>query len=298
MPKFGDYDDMADGDLVDTDTTLVKTASGTKEVAMSVVKTYTGGGGGVVVWPSSGVQWVDGVAPTMTDGIEVTDLFRFVCIDGTDWVGTVVAQRLSAVAPPQVVQYKVGGAISGTVDTATIVMDPTPVQGNMLVAFIHSVTTRECTPASGSWTEQYDTANTDGTSLQCFTHTVGVSETNSYVFNWDDTAEYNSVIVVEVSGAGSVDEALSSVTGNAASPSGTNTSHPNLVFLHAGTDGGLAAGAVLNFDSRWTTLYRHFPTYHANAVAYFYAYGTAWPSAGTVYPNAVNIPRGLLSLAV
>lgn len=48
MPKFGDYDDMADGDLVDTDTTLVKTASGTKEVAMSVVKTYTGGGGGVV----------------------------------------------------------------------------------------------------------------------------------------------------------------------------------------------------------------------------------------------------------
>ena len=42
MPKFGDYSDMADGDLVDTDSMLVKSGSTTKEVPMSVLKTYTG----------------------------------------------------------------------------------------------------------------------------------------------------------------------------------------------------------------------------------------------------------------
>lgn len=41
MPRFDGYDDVADGDLADTDTMLVKSGSSTKEVAMSVLKTYT-----------------------------------------------------------------------------------------------------------------------------------------------------------------------------------------------------------------------------------------------------------------
>ena len=61
MPRFADYTDMADGDLADTDTMLVKSGSTTKEVAMSVAKTYMNSDPHIFVQASDpGVSAVDG----------------------------------------------------------------------------------------------------------------------------------------------------------------------------------------------------------------------------------------------
>ena len=250
-----------------------------------------------VTWPGT-VLWPDGVTQQPSAGIAVIDVWRFLCADGSTWIAQRLVTRASADAPPQVVQHKVGGGSGGaTVTTTTIVMDAAPTEGNLLVAFVHSVGTRTCTPASGSWTNRYDVAVTDSTSLECWTHTVGAAESNSYQFDWDSTAEFNSVILVEVENWLSVDETASTTTGNADAPTGTNTFHPNLVFLHSGTDGGLVAGSALTFAEEWTTLQRHFPNYHANGVAYAYVFGTSWPTTGIINVTTANIPRAIISIA-
>jgi hypothetical protein len=49
-------------------------------------------GGRVVTWPAS-VKWAGGTTPTITATASKSDVFSFVCVDGTSWVGIVVGQN-------------------------------------------------------------------------------------------------------------------------------------------------------------------------------------------------------------
>lgn len=297
LPDTDDY--QINSVTVTADLTLTfPSASAGKYFTLMLMQDTTGDWD--VTWPSN-VVWPDGIVHTLTQGIGVSDLFRFVCIDGSNWVGSVLAERLSLVSPPRVRQYVVGGASGGNTVTTTgsSVFNSTPVAGNLILAFLHSVGTREGTPSTpvSGWTERYDTATTDGTSLQCWTRTVGGAESNSYQVDWTDTAEYNSAIFVEVENWTEIDEALSSVVGKTA-PSGTSTDHPNLILVHYGTDGGTVTLPSQRFnDDNYTEVLDHKPNYHTNGVGYYLSYNLTWPSAMLLGIGSTNIPRGLISVS-
>lgn len=46
-----------------------------------------------VTWPGT-VQWPGGTAPTLTSTSAKRDMFTFVCVDGTNWLGVTAAQNL------------------------------------------------------------------------------------------------------------------------------------------------------------------------------------------------------------
>lgn len=63
-------------------------------VGRSFLLALTQGGAGsfTVTWPGT-VKWAGGTAPTLTTTSGKTDVLSFVCIDGTNWLGTVNGQN-------------------------------------------------------------------------------------------------------------------------------------------------------------------------------------------------------------
>lgn len=51
-------------------------------------------GSRTATWPST-VRWAAGSAPNLTAGATKRDLFSFICIDGSTWLGMVVGQNFS-----------------------------------------------------------------------------------------------------------------------------------------------------------------------------------------------------------
>lgn len=49
-------------------------------------------GGRTVTWPGT-VLWAAGTAPTLTVTAGKSDMFSFVCVDGTNWVGVTASQN-------------------------------------------------------------------------------------------------------------------------------------------------------------------------------------------------------------
>lgn len=196
----------------------------------------------------------------------------------------------------------VEGPVRGTGTTTTLVMPLTPTQGNLLVALVKTVGGRTCTPQSGSWTTVYGpTSTTDSSNLYAFTHTVGSGESNSYQFDFSGTAEYNSVILVEVAGGSTVQSATS--TSGVQFPSITLSPYPALVLFQYGQNDALAGKPLPSLDdyaggqSRWTLVYQHALDYHCHTVWWRQVTTAALPS-DTYVRNAAptNAPRGLVAI--
>jgi hypothetical protein len=244
-------------------------------------------GGRLVTWPST-VWWQSGIAPTLSTAPSLMDIFKFVCFDGSHWIGITEVQGISQFDPPSIVQFTHGGG-GLEINSTTLSFDVAPTTGNMLVAFSLGTTNNSCSAPTG-FTQQYETQPVDNSTLQSFAHTVGNSETNSYAFSWSNT-EYNSVILVELTGVGSVDQAIASNSGSAF-PSFTDNSYPNLVLVQIGqnTGSGLAA------SNGWTTLFNLTNNYHQNLVVYQSAYGVTL-SGNALNGDSTNLPIGLISLS-
>jgi hypothetical protein len=67
------------------------TAAFGKSFTLALVQDATGSR--TVTWPAS-VKWPGGTAPTLTTTANKTDVFSFVCVDGTNWIGTTRGQNL------------------------------------------------------------------------------------------------------------------------------------------------------------------------------------------------------------
>lgn len=59
--------------------------------AFTLLLVQDGVGSRTVTWPGS-ILWASGVIPVLTTTINKQDLFSFVCIDGTNWLGLTVGQ--------------------------------------------------------------------------------------------------------------------------------------------------------------------------------------------------------------
>lgn len=49
-------------------------------------------GSRTVTWPGA-VKWASGTAPTLTTTAAKLDLFSFICLDGTNWIGVVAGEN-------------------------------------------------------------------------------------------------------------------------------------------------------------------------------------------------------------
>lgn len=65
--------------------------------AAAAGKTFTlvlvqdGVGSRTVTWPGS-ILWASGIIPTLTTTANKQDMFSFICVDGTNWMGLIVGQ--------------------------------------------------------------------------------------------------------------------------------------------------------------------------------------------------------------
>lgn len=65
--------------------------------AAATGKTFTlvlvqdGVGSRTVTWPGS-ILWASGIIPTLTTTANKQDMFSFICVDGTNWMGLIVGQ--------------------------------------------------------------------------------------------------------------------------------------------------------------------------------------------------------------
>lgn len=65
------------------------TAAAGKSFTLLLVQ--DGVGSRTVTWPGS-ILWASGIVPVLTTTMNKQDLFSFVCIDGTNWLGLTVGQ--------------------------------------------------------------------------------------------------------------------------------------------------------------------------------------------------------------
>lgn len=59
--------------------------------AFTLVLVQDGTGSRTVTWPGS-ILWASGIIPTLTTTANKQDMFSFICVDGTNWMGLIVGQ--------------------------------------------------------------------------------------------------------------------------------------------------------------------------------------------------------------
>lgn len=59
--------------------------------AFTLVLVQDNNGSRTVTWPGS-ILWASGIIPTLTTTANKQDMFSFICVDGTNWMGLIVGQ--------------------------------------------------------------------------------------------------------------------------------------------------------------------------------------------------------------
>lgn len=59
--------------------------------SFTLVLIQDGVGSRTVTWPGS-ILWASGIIPTLTTTASKQDMFSFICVDGTNWMGLIVGQ--------------------------------------------------------------------------------------------------------------------------------------------------------------------------------------------------------------
>lgn len=181
-------------------------------------------GGRTVTWPA-GVAWPGGTAPTLSTAASVSDVFRFVCIDGQTWDASTVGLDYTSAAASPFFGTPVEVAIVAATSVAFNMTGTT--SGQPILVFLDEI-------SSGSYPS-------------------GISDTFATPYTWTMVQElqwdahHSCILYIGTGGAGT------SGTITATFPSGSYPGGIAVPCLTASSAAGAAAVDASNYSSGTTT---------------------------------------------